>query len=363
MTFRSVFLEAIASARSQPAASLMSMAMVAALIFAVLLTSGRTVAAEQQVLTSIDAAGTRSITIRADEAAGLTASVLDRLAVVEGIEWVGAFSGSVDGSNDLVPGGARVPVRYAYGSGPNAISGTAAHSEGAIFASPTALHHLGLPFGVGTVALTTGLTYGVHGTIDVPDFLVPLEPLALIPHPAHSGDETVSIVVIVATSSEMVAPVSEAAMSVLGAEDPSRVSLATSDALVQLSALVGEQLASFSRGLILALLGLMGGLLAAILFGLVLLRRKDFGRRRALGASRAFIATMLVVQTACTSVVGTALGLGSAVGVLTVSGDPLPGPAFMLALCVLTVATASVAALVPGYAASRRDPLVELRVP
>ena len=57
--------EAIATARSQPVASALTVFMVAGMILAVMLTTGRTVGAEQEVLGSIDSAGTRSITIRA----------------------------------------------------------------------------------------------------------------------------------------------------------------------------------------------------------------------------------------------------------------------------------------------------------
>src|SRR5690606_12673239 len=49
--------EAIASARGQPVASLLTVAMVAGMCTAVLLTTGRTVAAEQAVLAELDAAG------------------------------------------------------------------------------------------------------------------------------------------------------------------------------------------------------------------------------------------------------------------------------------------------------------------
>ena len=49
--------------------------------------------------------------------------------------------------------------------------------------------------------------------------------------------------------------------------------------------------------------------------------------------------------------------------VLLASEDPLPGVSFTLALCVLTLATALLSAILPAVVASRREPIRELRVP
>ena len=93
------------------------------------------------------------------------------------------------------------------------------------------------------------------------------------------------------------------------------------------------------------------------------MRRKDFGRRRALGASRALIICLLLTQTAVLCLAGTALGIGISLIVLASAGDPLPGASFTGALAVLTVTTALAAALTPAIAASSREPIRELRIP
>lgn len=357
--------EAAATARSQPVASALTVLMVVGMIVAVMLTTGRTVAAEQQVLASIDSAGTRSITVRAEPSAGITSDVLDRLGHLDGIEWAGAFSNAIDANNALNPDGMRVPSRYAYGANFDTLnirSDSPLPGELA-YASTLAMDQLGMIDDSGAITLTTGMSYGVAGTLTVPDFLAPLQPLVLIPQPAAAGTEPVTIIIVIAETPELVAPVSESVLSVLAPTDPTKVSMQTSEALAQLRALIQGQLGSFSRGLVLAITGLTGTLVAILLYGLVMMRRKDYGRRRALGATRGLIVTLLVTQTGLLALAGISLGTAASLLILAVTHSPLPGLAFTTALAILALVAALVAALIPALVASLREPIRELRVP
>ncbi|MFE7845519.1 ABC transporter permease [Microbacterium sp. NPDC057407] len=363
-----VVREAIAAARSQPVASAVTMLMVAGMVISVMLTTGRTVGAEQAVLGSIDDAGTRMIEVRAESGAGLTSSVLGRIADIEGIEWAGAFSSATDATNALVPDGTRVPVRHAYGAGfdqlgirdlpgPN-LSGIAG------YASAEALVLLGLTDSSGALTtVDTGAEYSVVGRIRTPDFLREFEPLVLVPREDLTGMETVSVLVIIAERPDLVAPLTSAVTSVLAVDDPSEVTVHTSEALARLRSLVQAQLSTFSRGLVLVMLLVTGLLVAVILYGLVMMRRKDFGRRRALGATRALIVSLLLTQTAVLALFGVTVGLGASLLCVLIMGDPLPGTTFTVALAVLAIATSLFAALVPALVASKREPIRELRVP
>ncbi len=358
-----VLREAIASARSQPVASLLTVLIVAAMILTVMLTTGRTVAAEQSVISTIDSAGTRSITVRAEDGAGITSDVLTRIQSIEGIEWAAGFSAAIDGTNSLVADGTRVPVRYAYSAGLERL-GIPAPSPvpgGLAYASRAALDQLGLDEIAGGITLTNGGQYGVAGVLDTPDFLVGFEPLVLVPRPDELG--TVNVLVVIAERPDLVSPVAAAVLSVLAPDDPTKVTVQTSEALAELRAIIESQLGTFSRGLVLIMLGVTGALVAIILTGLVLLRRKDFGRRRALGATRGLITGLLLAQTALLACTGVVVGSLAGVVTLRVLGDPLPGPEFPVALGILAVATATVTALVPALIASRRQPITELRVP
>ena len=356
--------EAIASARSQPVASALTIVLVAGMVVAVMLTSGRTVGAQRDVLSSIDSVGTRAIVIRADDGAGVTSDVLERIERIDGIAWAGAFSSSVDATNSLIAGGPAVPVRYAYGDQLDQIGLPAGVTQGNdAYASAEALDRLGLPDVVGGVTLSNGASFNLAGELSSPSFLHQFEPLVLVPRPTAAGNEPVNLIVVIARSPELVAPVANGVLPLLDATDPTAVTVETSETLAQLRSLIESQLGSFSNGLVLALLALTAFLLATILYGLVTLRRKDFGRRRALGATRSFIVTILLTQTVLLALLGVVTGTALAALVLRISGDPLPGAGYLLALAIITLATAVISALAPAAAASRREPIRELRVP
>ncbi|MFT4051927.1 MAG: lipoprotein ABC transporter permease [Microbacterium sp.] len=356
--------EAAASARSQPVASILTILMIAGMVLTVMMTTGRTVAAEQQVLASIDDAGTRTIQIRAEDAAGVTSDVLDRLRNIDGIEWAAAFTSAIDATNALVPDGTRVPVRYVYSDSLDRLGIGAVPLRGSTaYASQSALDQFGLPDVAGAVTLTSGVTVAIGGKIAVPDELAGFEPVVLIPAADADASATVNVVLVIAETPDLVAPLADAVLSVLAADDPSKVTVQTSETLAQLRALIQSQLGATSRTLVLGLLAVTAVLVAVILYGLVMMRRKDFGRRRALGAPRGHIIGLLVTQTALLALIGIAVGLAIATVVSLALGDPLPGAEFAAALGILALTAALIAAVAPAIAASRREPIRELRVP
>ena len=356
--------EATSASLSSPIASIATTILVASLCATVLLTTGRTVGTEQAVLGSIDAAGTRTIVVRADPAAGLKSSVLDRLSSIDGIQWAGAFGQAIDVTNTHVADGDRVAARLAYGSRLNKIGipGKVPFPGETAWGTTAALADLGLPDRAGSVTTLSGADYTVAGRIHLPDWLSFLGPTLVVPQPP-GPPAPVSIVVIVANRPDLVAPLASAVQSILGVDDPTKVTITTSEALAQLRALVQGQLGSFGRGLVLLVLAVSAILVASILTGLVTLRRKDFGRRRALGATRGLIIVLVLTQTAGLALNGVIIGSGIATVVLVAGRDPLPGVAFTGAIAVLAMAVSLTAALVPAIIASRRDPITELRVP
>lgn len=360
-----VLREALASAWSQPVASLVTIIMVAGMCATVLLTTGRTVGAEQAVLGSIDSAGTRSVVVRAEAGAGLEATVLDRLAGIEGISWAGAFGAASDVENAAVPGGTRVPVRLAWGADWSQLDVPDRQQvpDRTAWASAQALEQLGALEAAGGLRASDGTDYALGGRLTTPDYLRFLEPLVVVAQDDTASGGTVSVLVVIAASPELVASVATTVQSVLAVEDPTKITVQTSEDLATLRSLVQGQLGSYGRTLVIVVFAVTAVLVAAILFGLVMLRRKDFGRRRALGASQGLIVLLLLAQVAALSIIGAVVGTIAAVIALLVSSDPLPGLDFMIAIDVLAVAVGVIAALIPAAAAARRDPLIELRVP
>ncbi|WP_425955826.1 FtsX-like permease family protein [Xylanimonas sp. McL0601] len=354
---RAVAREAIAVARSAPVASAVTVLAVAAMCVAVLLTQGRTAATQQQVLQTLDDAGSRTVTISAQTDAGITTSVIDRVAAIDHISWSGVFSGA----RDVVAtdGGIKVALRDAYSTDLDtavpAVPDTA-------FASPLALSRLGLIDRYGAVRTIAGHTYGVAGTLHTPEPLAFMEPLVLVPR-TPTGTESVGLIVVLVDAPQNVSAVANAVTAVLGATDQSKVTVATSENLAALQTSVGATMSASSRILVLGILILTGLLIALLQSGLVLMRRKDYGRRRALGATRTVIVALVLAQIVSLAIAGALAGtLGTTVA-LRVTGQPSAPADFTLAIGVLAVLITAVGGLAPAVVAARRDPLLELRVP
>lgn len=158
--------------------------------------------------------------------------------------------------------------------------------------SDQALAQLGLvDVAGGVTAGASGEEYAVMARIDTPAFLKTPEPLLLAPQDTQvsspdGAGAPVSMLIVIADTPDLVVPVSQAVLSVLAVDDPSKVKVSTSAELAELRATIQGQLSDFGLGLIGIVFAVTAVLVASILFGLVTLRRKDFGRRRALGASQ-----------------------------------------------------------------------------
>lgn len=360
--------EAVASARSQIVASALTAAMVAGMCVAVLLTTGRTVAAEQAVLAEIDAAGTRSVVVRAADGE-VTADLLDRLANVAGIEAVTGFGPITDARNAAIPGGPKAPVRRGYGTiGDRLLLAPRTAGETAL-ASAAGSRTLGLWDGTGGLVTDDGGEVVVTGALPVPDHLRFLEPLVVIPSSwpgALAGarpDDPLAVLVVLARSPSEVAAVEAVVRSLLDPANPQAVTVETSAELAAIRAAVGGKLGGQGRATVLGILAIAALLVATNLLALVTMRRKDFGRRRALGATQSLITALLVAQVSLLATVGAVAGTAATLTGLAAAGSPLPGPQFTLAVAVAGVLTAVLATVPPAAVAARRDPLHELRIP
>ncbi len=362
---RVLLREALQSAVSQPVVSLAAIVMIAGMCSTVMLTNGRTNAAQQDVLSTIDQVGTRSIVAEMKDEAGVDTSVLTRLEQLDAVAWSGAFSSAVDSRNQgLGEAGTNVAVRTLWAADPGELDiHDTSPVDNAVWATPKAQASLGLQTASGGLLAKDGSEYSVVGTIVPPAYLDSYEPLLLYPQAVPGTPQKIASFVVIAKQADQVAALATTITSLLGAVDPSKVNVTTSAQLAELRGLVEGQLGGFNTSLVLLVFALTAVLVAVILYALVIMRRKDFGRRRALGATRGTIIALLLIQTGITAIIGAVLGCAGALVYLAITGDPLPGPTFVLATGILAVLIATVAALVPAIAASRRDPIHELRVP
>ncbi len=358
-----MFSEAARTAAAQPVASVVTALIVAAVCGVILSTTGQTVQAERQVLAQIDAAGTRSIVISDTQgSAGLTVDAVDRISRLSGVEWVIGLGPATDVRAAGNPGGAPAAVRTLHGEPPPQLRMDRTDLRpGMALVGPEAQTTLGLihPFG-GVVGDDVG-DLAVVGAFDAADPLAFLD-RSLLTAPRDDERLLRSIHILTVDPSD-VAPVTDAALAVLGPDDPTSVGVQTSEALAAIRAAVQGQLGRFGRRLITIVLAI-GLVLAGLnVYGAVTTRRRDFGRRRALGASRPLIVGLVAAQTMVVAVVGAVVGtVGTGLVVARVTGVP-PDPSFAVAIATLAVLATTLAALPPALVAAFRDPVRVLRIP
>lgn len=358
--------EALRMAATQPVTSAMTLLVTAAVVAVLLATTGQTVVAERDVLAHIDDAGTRSIEVGLDPAAGSTAEVVARIARLGTVEWTVGFGTVVDVHNEQVPGGDPVALRPMYGDLPPVIEldpATGPPLDQVAWAGSTALATLGLDDGVGGVEDADGTRgYAVVGGLVAADPLADFNRQALTPATA-TADEPLRRLVVVAITPGAVGPTVDPVLALLDIEDPGAVTVQTSERLAELRAAVAGELGRYGRDLVTRGLGAALVLVLIVTYGATATRRRDFGRRRALGATRGTITALVLLQQAATAVVGAVVGFGiGAVISLRLTGD-WPDLEFAVAVAVLTILVTITAALVPALIAATRDPVTILRVP
>lgn len=354
--------EAWRVAWAQRVTSLVTAAIATGVTTVILATTGQTVRAEEAVLAQIDDAGTRTIVVSdTDGTAGITADAVDRIEALAGVEWVIGLGGAVDGRNTAARfAGARVPYRALHGDLPTLVTRTDRDlAPGQVLAGPDARARLGLDVApAGSVTLTDGRQLTVVGEFEAAEPLALLNGTLLGP----SDDRAVRFIHVAAVRPDLVGVVADATEDVLGAANPEAVAVATSETLAGIRAAVAGELGTFGRALVAW--SLAGGLvlIGFATYGSVAARRRDFGRRRALGASRPAIVGLVAAQTVLPAGVGAAAG---AIGTTWYFGSVGPGGAwsFAAAVAVLCVLSALAAALPSAVVAAYRDPVRILRVP
>ena len=353
-------IEAFRSAVTAPVSSIVTALIIGGVCAAILSTTGQTVQAEQQVLGQIDAAGTRSIVISdAQGTAGMTSQSVERISQLSGIEWVIGLGPAFDVRPAANPGGDPVAVRTVHGDLPPQVSATLP-PVGRAIAGTAAIGTLGFKTPYGGVS-------GDRGDLAVSGMFAAREPLAFLDRSILTAptktDDAVRTSQILVTDSRLVAQTADAALSVLAPENPTSVAVETSETLASVRAAVQGELGRSGRQLVTLVLTAGLVLTALNVYGTVTSRRRDFGRRRALGASRPTIIGLIAAQTTITAIFGAALGTAvTSIVLIETTGEP-PDARFAVAIAALATIAALVAAIPPGLVAAYRDPVRILRVP
>ncbi|WP_029138064.1 ABC transporter permease [Nakamurella lactea] len=368
--------EGIAITRSALGASITLAVIVAGLCVAVFATAGRGAAAERQVAQRIEQAGTRLITVQYTAPTG----TLDRLLVTRAgalsqVSWAFGLGPASDASLALLDGqGRAVPARSIYGTAPPDLPVTTGRwpAPGEAVVSPASQVATGLIDPAGTILYRDHPT-AVVGQVAPTGILAELAPYILVnpaPDSVLAGSRTatgqnavgITTLYVLADRASDVLAVKDSLHQLLGINDQSTVTITASQTLADLGIAISGELGSSGRAQSIGVLAAGIAIIALSTYAAVAARKRDFGRRRALGAGRDAIIGLVLVQVAVPALTGALVGTAAG-WILTKIIGATPSWPFTIAVAVLAVTAALIAAIPVSWAAARRDPVRILRIP
>lgn len=327
-----------------------------------LATAGQVVSAERAVLASIDAGDISTIEVIDDEGgASLNASSVRRVGSLSSVDWAIGLGPLEDVRPAGLPGAEPVPSRRVVGTSPALALGLQGGSTPVALVGAASGSGLGLVDGAGAVELASGEQLPVVGPFSARDPLSSLDGDVLVVDPAWTGP--VRRMFVQVGRPEDVVVTAAAVQQVLGTADGQSVRVEVAEDVARVRAAVRGELGGTGRATVLQTLGAGLALAALIIYAGLQARRKDFGRRRALGASRLQLTTIVLLQMQVAALPGVAVGaVGGWIAVVAIAGSG-PGWQYPLAIAVLMLLTMAIAATVPAITAAWRDPVSALRVP
>jgi putative ABC transport system permease protein len=331
-----------------------------------LATSGRTVASERSVLSAIDDNDLTSITILDDTGTGnLDLAFVQRLARLNTVRWVVGL-GPVEDLRPLdTPGADPVAGRRIVGSSPHLawrqdldnVAATVTGTPGAVI-GPEASTVTGLVDSAGVLENFRGLEVPIVGGFAARGPLAQLRNSVLIHDPSFAGP--LRRITLQVENPEDVE--STASALTIMASDPG-LRIVVADDLARIRAAVHGELGGATRATVLQTLAAGLVLVAVVMYASLHATRRDFGRRRALGATRSQLVTIVLLHVTFASVAGAVGGAVAGSFVTYFLTGAWPGWTYPVAVSVLAVLTNLLAATVPAVIAARRDPVLALRVP
>lgn len=350
-------------ARSSPISSVVSVFMGIAVVLLVLATAGQAAAIENKVLAGLDSPGAHVLTVTDTQGkARIDRGSVDRIADLPGVDRVIGLSAAVDARSldaRVGPVGDPVPLHTIYFDQDPLTLTIGAWPSGTVVVGPQAREILGLQHPAGGIRDTQGTEYAVTGQFAADGVFGFLRDRALLR--ADNKPGTVSTIYIVAKRPSDVATLAVVLPDLLIADNRS-FAVESPKALLDARDVVTSSLAESGRQSVLYALAALLVLETITMIGAVSSRRRDFGRRQALGASRTDIMLLVVVQTFVPVTIGVLIG--SAAGALmlermTHSSAPL---GFIAGVAWLTILTSGVSAAIPATLAASLDPVRILRV-
>jgi putative ABC transport system permease protein len=246
------------------------------------------------------------------------------------------------------------------------VHGRAPQHPGEAVAGSTAAALLGFADGAGPV-YTRDQTIPVVGTVRFTGALSRFDDSVLIVTDGtavqHDESHNLRFLWIVASEAQRVEEISQWASSILLAAHPEQVTIEQPDDAAALRDVISGRLGTASRQLMASILAVGILVIAVTQAATVSTMRRDYGRRRALGASRSAIVASVMIQGGVTALAGALVGTITGLVVVWSTMNSLPSAGFVLSLFTLSIVGALLGSIPPALIAATRDPLRILRVP
>ena len=336
---------------------------------AVIGTSGRTEAARRTLLARLEVPEARLVrVVDRDGQAGLSPAAVSRIASLQSVAWVIGLSPAGPLGRNPALGGPRqgyaseaVGTRRYWGDldvGP-LIQLTAGREPamGEAVIGQRAAGVLGLADGAGTV---DDEEVGSMAIVAEVAAVRPVENLgSYVLIRGGQDDEGLTELLVLIRTSAQVEPFVERLPDLLGLDAPIGIERAT-ELLAIRDSLVSE-VGELDAAILAASLISGALLIAAILYGAIEERRREFGLRRSQGATRSTIAALVVIESALLAVIGTLLGAIVGTALVFAQTGAVPDPVLTSAVGALVTLAAIAGSILPAAAAAWREPLYVLR--
>ncbi len=321
--------------------------------------TGLNIEGQAKILDAVDSVGARLIVVVSPaEGPTLSPRAVDRIATLSGVAWVVGLGQVSD-------------VRSGIGVGPAPIRLIRARRAPIAFeSSPLGAPAKGVYLSrTSAVRLGLGGAYGAvfPGAVPVVGWFRTSEPLGTLEgfalEPSDDDTDSLERIIVSVDDPGWVDITIANIRALLGAEAGSSSDIQASAALLAARSAVNDEVARRDRVVVLALLASGMVLASLVVLAGAIAGRRDFGRRRALGATRPQLIMLVMLSTAWPAMVGS--GIGALVGWVSLSTElgQLADARYPAAIGILAVIALTATSALPAAYAATRDPLQVLRVP
>ncbi|WP_311591019.1 hypothetical protein [Trueperella bernardiae] len=320
-----------------------------------LLTAGQQVAQREALAGELNDPSARVLAVREATGKLLNAQVVQLLRTTRGVESVIGV-GEVLEVDAAVPGAKTTAWQVTDLSVPFVLSRGRSPADGEAAIDEEVLRKLGWEVPSGVVLTSAGREFPVVAGATVrPGYEVFAESMVV----QNSELQTMRSIVVMADAIDAVPPIQAAIRTYAAEESPGQLTFESSG-LAIVDRVTSGDFASYTKSVLLTVIGLGSVLTTVVSLAYVLLYRRLLGRRRALGITRIDLTALTLVRVTLPIALGAALAGLAADVVARVWLSPIP-PQFTVAVALVMVLTSSLTVLIPIAWAVNRDPVAILR--